>query len=253
MQEKTPYIKNKMIRQELIVQLSELSKNPNKIDRNLNEAKHGKTVIQLIVDDFNLTNAFYKLNENTNFMEDDTSMNVVKEISMITLVSPSTYNSFDEKTMKVKPEMINYLAKYLIKRRATYLYIFMLFQKKHIELLKIQKLLGDKYDELKNVVLSQGGIVTPVVDLHKLLLEVQTAILKVLQTNPKNKDLMDKILLIFNNSFQQIQVVPGQIDFINIFTSLGQLMQELNSKSDGYRALVHDVIPVIAQWNENVV
>jgi hypothetical protein len=235
-----------MLQDYISAKLKEFSDDVRALDKSLSQQKHGDIMKVLSEDGLDIRKAFHQIADNGNFVNDNTILNAVKDVSMIRLNEITSYDALDVKSLKVKPELIEFLAKYLSKRRATYLFIYMLFQKKHIELVKIKKLLGDKYDELQNMVLPPGAVPMPIVDVKEFLLQLQAALLN----NIKDKSLNDKIAKIFNDVLVQSQSTLT-IDYINSFNALGELINQIDSQTSGYQALVQDVIPLIARWNDN--
>jgi hypothetical protein len=237
-----------MIQDFLNDQLVGFSSDVKTLDKKFTEQKHGPIVKVLTSNNLDIRQAFHDLAQNTDFINDTTIIDAVKDVSMLNLTNLKSFDALDEKTLKIKPDLIEFLAKYLIKRRATYLYIYMLFQKKHIELLKIRKMLGDKYDELKNIVLPPGAVPMPILDVKEFLMQLQTAILAQIKNNP---DVTNRIAKIFNDVLLQSQATHS-IEYVNAFNSIGELINQMSSKTDGYQTLVQDVIPLIAKWNESV-
>lgn len=228
-------------------QLQAFAEDPKKIDGKLNDEKH-KVVLQVLAaENMDVKRAFVDLATGIDISTDPTLINIVKDISIIELDYLRSYDVVDEKTLQVRPELIAFLSKYLIKRRATYLYIYLLFQKKHIELLKIQKLLGDKYNDLQQIIIGQGGIDLPILNIREFLMALQ----KQLTDNVKSNETKTLINQIFINAYQQVPA-QGTVNHIQIFTDIGRLLEKLSETTSGYKQLVTDVIPLMAEWNETV-
>ena len=229
-------------------QLHAFAENPRLVDRKLYDPKYKVPMQVLSGDNMDVKMAFAELASNIDISADPSLIQMIKDISTIELDYLKSYEVIDETTLQVRPELILFLSKYLIKRRATYLYIYMLFQKKHIELLKIQKLLGTKYQELHDtVVIGQGGEDVPILNIKDFLAELQ----KQLMDHVKSNDTRTMINEIFINAYKQVSA-QGTLNHIQVFSDIGKLLEKLTETTSGYKQLVTDVIPLMAEWNETV-
>lgn len=228
--------------------LTEFSQDPSKLDKSLSIEKHGFLLNVLSRDNMDLRTAFYDVAKNTNLIDDPVIINTVKDVAIISTPKIDSFDAFDEKKLSIKPELISFLAIYLIKRRATYLYIYMLFQRKHLELLRIQKSLGDKYDEFKKLITNPGGDMINVfkgASIKEFLDQLEQELIEKTRTSDK---LVNVIHAIFSKAKGKI---PENIDHLEIFGDIGNLLHDLNLSAEGYQKLVTDVIPLMAEWHEN--
>lgn len=227
--------------------LLEFTQTPLKLDTKLTTPLHKLVVESLALNQLDIRTSFHTLAKGKDLTREPDILNAVKDVSMLQIDYMKDYDAFNSKTLKVKPQLIDFLAKYLIKRRATYLYIYMLLQQKNIELLKILKLLGDKFYEIQDMVIPPGGISPVVFDIKDILINLNIQLQNKIQ--PINPKLANEIANIFNNTLMQAQSHQN-IDYIQAFASLGELISLLNGKTEGYKALVTDVIPLMAEWND---
>lgn len=225
--------------------LIEFSHNPSKVDKKLNIQKHGFLMSILTRDNMDLRSAFYDFAKNKDLSEDQSIIDTVKDIAIIKSPYISSFDAFDEKTMTIKTELITFLAIYLIKRRATYLYIYMLFHRKHFELLRIQKALSDKYYEFKKIITAPGGNIFQGSNIIDFLTELENELLDKTKASDK---LINIIKVIFAKAKGKI---PDDIDHLEIFGDIGTLLYDLNLSMEGYKKLVTDVIPLMSEWHEN--
>ncbi len=228
--------------------LMEFSQDPSKIDKKLTIEKHGILISILTRDNMDLRSAFFDYAKNKDLLEDSSIIDVVKDVATIKTPLVSSFDAFDEKTLSIKPELITFLAIYLIKRRATYLYIYMLFQRKHIELINIQKSLGDKYDEFKKIIVNPGPNKINIFEgsnIIDFLSELEEELLTKTQGS-------DKLVNTIKNIFTKAKgKIPENVNHLEIFGDIGSLLKELHLSAEGYQKLVTDVIPLMSEWHEN--
>ena len=228
-------------------QLQAFAENPRLLDKKLYSDKYSMAMHILASENMDVKMAFAELATNIDISVDQSLINIIKDISMIQLDYLKSYEVIDEKSLQVRPELVSFLAKYLVKRRATYLYIYMLFQKKHVELLKIHKLLGIKYQELQETFISQGGEDVPVLNIKTFLAELQKQLLDNIKSNETRTMIND----IFLAAFKQVSA-QGAVNHVQVFADIGKLLEKLTETTSGYKQLVTDVIPLMAEWNETV-
>lgn len=238
-----------MLQKYLDIKLSEFVEKVNLIDSSLTDKKHKKIIQALTKETLDIKNSFYELVKDTDLTIDPSILNAVRDVSIIKVTNLDSYDAFNTSTLKIKPELVTFLGRYLIKRRATYLYIYMILQQRNTELLKILKLLGNKFYELQDMIIPPGGITPPIFDIKEILMQLNTELQK--HILPKNPVLANDIAKIFNLTIERSKST-NIIDYVETFASIGELISLLNSKTDGYRMLVTDVIPLIANWNDNI-
>ncbi len=228
--------------------LAEFKQDPSKIDKSLEVEKHGFIINVLSRDNMDLRSAFYDIAKNKDLIDDPTVISIVKDIAIIKTPKIDSFDAFDEKKLAIKPELIYFLAVYLIKRRATYLYIYMLFQRKHLELLRIQKALGDKYDEFKKIISGPNGNLVNIfkgANILDFLNELENELIEKTKSS-------DKLTSIIRSIFSKAKgKIPDNINHLDIFGDIGTLLHDLNLSAEGYQKLVTDVIPLMAEWHEN--
>lgn len=228
--------------------LLEFTQTPKELNGKLTTPLHKLVVEALALNQLDIRKSFDKLATGKDLTKEPDILNAVKDVSMIKIDYMDSYDAFNSKTLKVKNQLIDFLARYLIKRRATYLYIYMLLQQKNTELLKILKLLGDKFYEIQDMIIPSDGISPVIFDIKDILIKLNTELQDKIQ--PTNKKLADDIAKIFNNALMQTQT-QHTIDYVEAFSKLGELISLLNGKTEGYKALVTDVIPLMADWNDS--
>lgn len=228
--------------------LSEFSHDPSKVDKKLNADKHGFLMSILSRDNMDLRSAFYDFAKNKDLIEDQSIIDTVKDVAVIKTPYISSFDAFDEKTMSIKSELIKFLAIYLIKRRATYLYIYILFHRKHIELLRIQKALGDKYDEFKKFLTNPGANMVNIFKGNNIIEFLTELERELINKTGASEKLVNIIRSIFSKAKGKI---PDNVDHLEIFGDIGTLLYDLNLSAEGYQKLVTDVIPLMSEWNEN--
>jgi hypothetical protein len=235
-----------MVLQEIISnKLSEFSSDPTKLNINIgsNPELFKKIIKSLVTNDLNIVTSFRELIKDTNV--DLTEILIaVKNISMIKVEYMNSYDAFNAKSFKIKPEVIDFLGRYLIKRRATYLYIYMLLQQKNAELLNISKKLDEKFQNVQYLTLSDNQKIS--VNL-KLLKELMSKL--EIELGPENKELLEKINNIFTNLINF--GINQEINYKDSFSSLGEIIKSLNQKTKGYKALVTEIIPLMSEWNNS--
>jgi len=212
------------------------AENPRSLDKRFstNELiKSIKLIINSITDDsFDVKKSYdylIKIEKNS-----DELLKNIKLISIINLNFVDSINFYNYKDYKAKPELIEFLAKYLIKRRATYLYMYCLLITKNIEIILIINDLFLKYEKLNNLVST--------CNIEKILLELKKTLI-----NAVEKDDYKKVI---NDIFQKAIDDNQKNDYLNLFKELGIFIQLLLKKSDEFKKLVTNVVPLITKWND---
>lgn len=238
-----------MLQSYLDTKLTEFVENVYILDSSLTENKHKKIIEALTRSTLDIRSSFYELIKTPDLTVDQSILNAVRDVSIIKVNGMESYDAFNTRTLKVKPELIDFLGRYLIKRRATYLYIYMLLQQRNTELIKILKLLGNKFYELQKMVIPENGINLPVFKIEDILIQLNNELQK--KIKQKNPSLADDISKIFNLAIEEAKSTHS-INYIEIFASIGELINLLNSKTNGYQLLITDIIPLMANWNDNI-
>jgi len=237
-----------MVLQKLILdKLYEYETDPTKLESNLSSDLHNIVVASIASNQLDIRISFHEIAKNRDLTKEPEILKAVKDVSMIKVDYMDSYDAFNSKTFKVKPKLIDFLARYLIKRRATYLFIYMLLQQKNAELLLILKMMGDKFNYIQNIITPNSGL-SPMFDIKGILTTLNIELQK--KISPVNKQLAIDINTIFTKTLAQAASQP-QIDYIYAFSSLGELIALLNGKTEGFKALVTDVIPLMAEWNDS--
>jgi len=239
------------LHKELLTKLKEYSDNPKLLNDNNNfNNKHSiiiKNVALIDIENFDLNKIFNNIVKDDIFKDTDiiniynNILNTVRDISTIKLDYLDEYDVYNSKSLNLKPEILAFLSKYLIKRRSIYLYIYTLLKIKNLELDQILKLISNKYDQIKKITL-------PELNLREILLSLQNNLKKKIKTNDK---LTNEIDTIFNTYLSNVNIENDKINYNDLFSSLGVLLSELNKKANGYKALVTDVIPLMAGLNDD--
>ena len=150
----------------------------------------------------------------------DNALKQIKEVAQITLPT------FKYKNKSSSRPLANYLGAHIIKRRATFVYIYMLFIKKNREITLIQKRLGLIYSKM----------FTP----KEFMTKLQTRLIEKVRNNP---DSTLQITKVFSEALQDAE------NYNTYFDELGELFKNLDEKMRGYTLLVKDVIPIITRWS----
>ena len=236
-----------MVLQKLILdKLIEYQSDPTQLDPSLNSDLHAHIVKSIASNQLDIRTSFHEIATDKDLTIETDILKSVRDVSMIKVDYMDSYDAFNAKTYKVKPKLIDFLGRYLIKRRATYLFIYMLLQQKHTELLKIFKMLGDKFNDVQNMIIPEEGI-SPMSDIKEILINLNEELQK--KIKPVNPKLAEDINMIFTKILSETSS-QHQVDYIYAFASLGELIALLNGKTEGYKALVTDIIPLMAEWND---
>lgn len=236
-----------MVLQKLILQkLIEYQSYPTQLDPTLNTVLHEQIVKSIANNQLDIRTSFHEIAANKDLTKETEILKSVRDVSMIKIEYMDSYDAFNTKSYKVKPKLIDFLGKYLIKRRATYLFIYMLLQQKNTELLKILKMLGDKFNDVQNIIIPNEGI-SPLADIKEILINLNEELKN--RIKPVNPKLAEDINIIFTKVLSET-TSQHQVDYIYAFASLGELIALLNGKTEGYKTLVTDIIPLMAEWND---
>jgi hypothetical protein len=214
---------------------------------------HVKIINLLSRQQLDISQAFQDLATNTQLWDDPTIIRAIKDIGTMRLVNRSDVSLFDSNKMEFKPEMSDYLAKYLLKRRAIYLYIFVLFQKKNHELMLMLETLDLKQEMLKQKMQSSSSSSSFSSSSPGNLAELRTSILSQLpNASTSDVEYRKTIADIFDKHIKGSKTASSS-ESSAIFSDLGQIIADLKKKVASYESLVKDVIPMIARWNDRTI
>jgi hypothetical protein len=219
------YIEN-VLQKALKNVLNSFVENVQNYDTSLKTQDHKQVMQMFIRDDFSMKGLYQDI-LTIYGGSIEKAITEIKTIASIRLIYPRSYEAWDERQMTMKPDMVLFLARYLVKSRATYMYIYMLFIRKQWQLADISKQLQEKY----NILIEKD----PKNDLASFLFQLQQNILSQIS----DKELKDKIQTIFTNKTQKYE---------NVFSDLGGLIETINNTTAEFRDLVINVIPRITNW-----
>lgn len=166
----------------------------------------------------------------------DDILRVIKPIASMRLRSMTLADSYDEKTKKIKTDILDYLGRYLIKRRAIYLYVYILFIRHSLIINRILKLLNK---EVHTTILNDN--------LDDILKNIRNNMLSQISDD----DTRNKFTNVFNEMFTAIS--KNRDAYKEGFINIGDIIQSLDVEMKGYKVLVNDVIPLIVKhedWND---
>lgn len=210
--------------------LSSFKEDVSLYDESLSQKTHGHLIQLLVEDVFSIKNAFSILVSKMSLID---IAEQLKKIASIKIIYPTSFDAFDDVSMKIKPEIVKFTAIYLIKTRATYFYVFILFMLKHTQFVDLYRQLREKY----NILVSSKN--ANAADASLFMTQLKTTILSQIDDIPENKELIDKINKVFTDQSKE---------YLQTFQQLGTLIEDINSVSNGFRTLVMDVIPRITTW-----
>lgn len=170
--------------------------NPSLLSTDLNTT-HSDLIEKLLATDFNATYT-------TVFKETDYTK-ISQIADSIKTIEPQKY--------KMSPEMQNFVVKYLVRNRATYVRVFLMLLKIQVQARKTISTLSDKMENAE-------------------LEEAKAAVVSALASQP---DLQKKVKNIFSS--QQTE-----------FQQLGKLIADLQKNNNSLSDFVHKVIPTVTNW-----
>lgn len=201
--------------------------------KNKNNTLHTMIIESLIDNNVDIRKIYNKL-EKSYKIED--ILSVIKPIASMKLRSITLNDSYDEKTRKIKTDILDYLARYLIKRRAIYLYVYILFIRHSLIINRILALLNK---EVHTTIANDN--------LDEILKNIKNNMLSVITDD----DTKEK----FNNVFNEmlIAISKNRDSYKEGFINIGDIIQSIDVEMKGYKVLVNDVIPLIVKhedWND---
>lgn len=214
--------------------LSSFKENVTLYDSSLTQKTHG-TMINLLTEDVFSLKTAYNILDVKEKMSLANMADLLKKIATIKIIYPTSFDAFDEVTMTIKPEIVIFTARYLIKTRATYFFLFILFLQKHAQFVDLYNQLREKY----NILVQYPSKNVNAVDASLFLTQLKTTILSQIDNIPENKELITKINQVFMDQSKE---------YLTTFQQLGKLIEDINGVSNGFRSLVMDVIPKITTW-----
>ncbi len=176
----------------------------------------------------------------------DKYLKLCKDISMVEIRPINGIIKFDDDN-RLTPEVIEYLAKYIVKRRATYLYIWTLLMKKDFvmknldialkgKLTNLQQMLADSPQTFATAAQSQTF------NQNEILSDMRTAVQNS-SMSEKNKQSAYLMLDRYSSGKSPFSINQVLLEFSNTIS-------DYNKELVDYKTIVHDVLPLLVNWSD---
>jgi len=173
----------------------------------------------------------------------ESTITAIKKVGNIELTDPINKDIINSRTLMFNDAVIEYLARYLVKRRAVHLYVFALFQMKNFEFQQMLRSL-----QQKSLSLQKAQVSSQAAKGENMIRQMQATIMEELAIKLPHDEKFQKFL---NDMFEAYAKQNKEVNAV--YKDLAAIIADMQGKVKGYEELVQDVIPMIARWNDKII
>ena len=219
-------------------QVTTYSKKPSQLSSSLGK-KHMLILGFISFDDWKDRYISNFENDGTKFKSIQENLQLCKDIARSIEVKTVSANAQFDEEYNLKPEVIQYLAKYVIKRRATYLYIWTLFMKRDYELSALNTIMQGKVTDILSKMSASPDSAPSLKDSMFTTTDIITKMHSVISASPMSlEDKQRAFGMLSKHSTMASSVESVLLDFT-------VLLNECKAKLNQYKDLVTNVLPLM--------